>query len=192
MNHYRPRWASAVLAIVAVLALGQGITYGATLVLAPSQQAAISNPADAAELRLLLQIDVPRALSEGTVELAILELPYRVACPESTGVVTVEAYLVTTSWSEGSVEWENTWSTPGGDVDGTRHAVWEATCGDSARLRFDITDMVSAWAMGEVQDHGLLVKLAPGETGSIDLSGGPDRSSWEPRALVWYTPRRED
>jgi len=156
------------------------------VVIPVSDAAVITNPQSAAEVRSLMRFDLPEGLTGVTVEFAVVEFRAAVSGSGEAGVLTLDVFPMTREWSGDAVAWGEGWDTPGGDFDATRHAVWTAAAGLSSVVRFDATEMVAGWVSGERRNCGLLVRSAPGETGTAQpADAGGERSG--PTLTVWYT-----
>jgi hypothetical protein len=148
--------------------------------------AVITNPESATETRSLMRFDLPEELAGATIEFAVVEFTASVSSSDAAGVLTLDAFPVTTEWSGDSAVWAEGWSTPGGDFERSVHAVWTTVSGESSVVRLDATDMVAGWASGAYPNRGLLVRTAPGETGTAEPVGAAgDRGA--PMLTIWYT-----
>lgn len=150
--------------------------------------AVIRSPEDEADCRFLARFEMPDGLSAGRLELAVLEFRAAAACPDGVDGLALEAYPVTTPWLGETVGWVEGWDAPGGDVDRAVHAPWAASAGDSALIRFDLTDMVAAWTSQEGENYGLLVMPASGERGRLAPVVSAGSAGFLPVLSVWYTP----
>jgi hypothetical protein len=186
----RGRWIRPELIIVLILALPAAVLAG-RLTITPQQMAVIQNPELGNDTRLLVGFEVPAVLSDGRIEFAVMEFRAAVSRPDTADAVMIEAFLLTTDWDEGSVEWMGTWETPGGDFDRSVHAVWTAVLGDTSLVRLDLTDMATTWAEGESENHGVLIAVGSGERGTFVPHCVVSQAGSPPRLTLWYTPRRE-
>jgi hypothetical protein len=143
------------------------------------------------EGRVLVRFAIPEELTTGRVDLAVLELRAAVSSDGNASRVPLEAHPLTTEWDGGTVSWDGTWTIPGGDFDPSMQSIWFARRGEGSVVRFDVTDMVAAWASGALANCGVLVAVSPGAAGSIvevDAQGGGAET---PALQVWYAPRRD-
>lgn len=150
--------------------------------------AVIRSPEEDTDCRFLARFEMSDGLSAGRLELAVLEFRVAVVCPHDVDGLALEAYPVTTPWQGETVGWIEGWDTAGGDVNRALHTSWTAAPGDSAVMRFDVTDMVAAWTSQETENHGILMMRAGGErarVGPMVSAGGPKLL---PGLVVWYTP----
>ena len=169
-----------VLVTVATPAIASNVTVSAT------DLAVITNPENAAETRTLVRFDQPEELVGATVEFAVVEYRASVSSSDAAGVLTMDAFPVTTEWDGDTVEWAGGWSTAGGDFDRQVHAVWTTVAGESSVVRFDVTDMVAAWVSGTSPNRGLIVRAAPGEVGAAHPAGTAGERG-APMLTIWYT-----
>ena len=149
----------------------------------------IQNPEMPNDSRFLLRFEPSAELREARVDLAILEFTAAVSCPDSSRALTLDAFVVTNSWDGQSVEWNQGWDTPGGDIDRELHAVWTVAPSDSARIRFDVTDMTDGWLRVEFDNCGLMASIARGEAGAFSPRYVERGASSTPEVTIWYTPR---
>jgi len=122
------------------------------------------------EGRILVRFDLPEAVLASEIEFAVLELRAPVTADEGVSCVVVDAFPLTTGWDGATVDWDGSWSTPGGDFDRSEHAVWIAGPGEDSILRFDVTETVAGWASGAVPNNGLVLLTSPGWPGAIGAS----------------------
>ena len=178
--------------VLLVLAVAVGPSGAASVLVPAADVALIRNPESGTEMRSLMRFDLSGELAGTTIEFAVVEFRAIVTSADAGGVLTLDAFPVTTEWSGDAVAWDEGWSTPGGDFDRTIHAVWTAVSGESSVVRFDVTDMVAAWASGAYPNCGLIVRAAPGETGAAQPVGvAGERGA--PMLKIWYTgPERHD
>jgi hypothetical protein len=182
------RRASRWILLAGVLALA-ATAHAGTVVLSKADVGYVGSPEPPYEGRYLVRFGLPELLSRCTVELAILELRAPVTCPEGTGGVAVDVFPLTGEWDAATVDWSEGWSTPGGDFDMSLHGGWEARPGEHSLMRFDVTDMVVAWASGKLENMGLLVTAEPGDPGVIGPSTLRGDEAEIPTLRVYYTGR---
>jgi len=141
---------------------------------------------------MLVRFAIPGELRTGCVDLAVLELRAPVSSDGHASRVPLEAYPLTAEWDGGTVDWDGAWTTPGGDYDASVQAVWFAEPGESSAARFDVTDVVAAWASDALANCGLLAAVECGSPGSIGQADGQGAGSEVPVLRVWYTPGDDD
>ena len=166
-----------------------GTAGGRVAVLTPSDMGIIQNPGMPNDSRLLLRFEPPPELREARVDLAVLEFTAAVSCPDNSPALTLDAFALTSSWDGQNVEWNQGWDTPGGDINRGVHALWTVAPSDSARIRFDVTDMMDGWLRVERDNCGLMTSIARGEAGVFSppyVDGGAVST---PKVTIWYTPR---
>ena len=148
-----------LLIVCAAILLGASAPIQAARVsLTSADTGFIVSPVSTQEGRLLARFDLPNAVVDGAVELAVLELRVCVTCSNGGSGVTIDAFPVTREWNGATVDWGDAWATPGGDFDRSVHAAWCAARGASSIVRFDVTDMVAAWASQASENRGLIVE----------------------------------
>ena len=149
----------------------------------------IQNPELQTDVRFLVRYDLPAIVSGSRVELAVLETSAAVRRPGGVGALALDAFALSAPWDGESVEWNGGWAVPGGDLDRAYHAVWSVEPGEAETVRFDLTHIAGAWASGELENHGLIVMIAPGESGRFRprcvLHGGDPL----PKLRVWFRPQ---
>jgi hypothetical protein len=190
----RGRWRHIGLGVVicACLAVAPTDSMAAVLTLPASETAVLQNPADLTEQRLLIRFDVPAYLSEGTVEIALLELRTTVISADSPGGVTLNCFPVTTDWVPEAVDWSEGWTSAGGDHDETSHAMCAAAVSDSSLLRFDVTGIVESWTATDMGNYGVVVTAAPSEAGALeDASVEAVAHEHWPKLTIWFAPRKD-
>jgi hypothetical protein len=70
--------------------------------------------------------------------------------------------------------------------------MWTTHQGNARAIRFDVTDPVSVWSARERENWGVMLAVAPEESGMFAPAGLDGRGSRGPRVTVWYTPLREE
>jgi hypothetical protein len=179
--------ARSLLPVVLLALVVSAAPAGAASISVPAADIAlIRNPESLTETRSLMRFEVPDELAGATIEFAVVEFSASVTASDAAGVLTLDAFPVTTEWSGDAAVWVGGWSTPGGDFDRLLHAVWAAVSGQSSVVRFDVTDMVAAWLSGAHQNCGLVVRAAPGEAGAAEPLGTTGERG-APMLTIWYT-----
>ena len=174
---------------MAVLALGlHAPAMSETVEVEACDVGLIQNPELQTDVRFLVRFDLPAVVSGSRVDLAILETTASVRRPGGVGALALDAFAVSAPWDGESVEWSGGWDVPGGDFDRTCHAVWSVEAGEAETVKFDLTYLARAWASGELENHGLVVMIAPGESGRFRPSCMLPGGDLLPRLLLWYTP----
>ncbi|MBM3308587.1 MAG: DNRLRE domain-containing protein [Candidatus Eisenbacteria bacterium] len=140
------------------------------------------------EGRMLVRFAIPGELRTGCVDLAVLELRAPVSSDGHASRVALEAHPLTTEWEGGTVSWDGAWTTPGGDYDASVQAVWFAKPGEGSVIRFDVTDVVAAWASDALANCGMIVAIEPGQPSSIGQLHDGGAATEAPVLCVWYTP----
>jgi hypothetical protein len=172
-----------------ILAAGQPAA-AARLTLVAEDTGYIESDEPPYEGRMLVRFAVPEELGTGRVDLAVLELRAAVSSDGNASRVPLEAHPLTTEWDSGTVSWDGAWATPGGDYDPAMQSVWFARRGEGSVVRFDVTDVVAAWASDVLPNCGLLVAVEPGAPGSIGQVDDGGAGTGAPVLRVWYTPGR--
>lgn len=160
---------------------------GGVLTLTPSDLGAIQNPQVSNDARFLLGFELPEGLRKGDVDLAVLEFVAAVTCPDSASTLTLDAFALISEWDGQTVEWYQGWDAPGGDFDRELHAVWSVAPSDTARIRLDVTDMISTCLSAERRSCSLIVAVARGETGEFAPLCLGDGAEEVPELTIWYT-----
>jgi len=139
------------------------------------------------EGRVLVRFAIPEELRTGSIDLAVLELRAPVSSDGHASRVALEAHPLTTEWDGGTVDWDGAWTTPGGDFDASMQAVWFAQPGEASVVRFDVTEVVAAWALGDLANHGVLVAIEPGAPGYIGQADDGGAGTRDPVLRVWHS-----
>lgn len=151
----------------------------------------IQNPSVENDARLLLRFELPADLSNGgTVELGIVEFRAAVTCPDTTGALTVNAVSTTRPWDGQNVEWDEEWESLSEIGSSAGRSVWPVASGESALLRFDVTEFVRDCLSGEAGSLSVMAAIANEELGAFlphCIGGGVTEI---PELMLWYTPAR--
>lgn len=179
---------SLFIFVLLMSALPVELVQAASFDIPAAEVAVITNPENTAEVRSLLRFELPEDLIGAEIELAIVQFRASVAAADGADVLGLNAFPVSTNWSEDSAEWDGEWTTPGGDYDESLHAVWMVDTGPNAVVRFDVTRMVRAWVTGGCADNGLIVRTACDEDGGVHpANAGVDTEP--PSMTVYYATR---
>ena len=101
-----------LLIVCAAILLGASAPIQAARVsLTSADTGFIVSPVSTQEGRLLARFDLPNAVVDGAVELAVLELRVCVTCSNGGSGVTIDAFPVTREWNGATVDWGDAWAT---------------------------------------------------------------------------------
>ena len=121
--------------------------------------------------RGMIKFDITGIPTDTVIVSAQMKLYYREALEGAAVPLTISAYPMTRSWTEGSGTWEDDihdgatwftfdgerpWNTPGGDYDDqkTVHTVTPAGYG---WVIWDILPFVQDWVQGGIENHGVML-----------------------------------
>lgn len=188
MTGIRPasRW---LLLVSGLLVLAASVPVGAArMTLSAVDVGYIESEEPMQEGRVLVRFEMPDELRAGRVDLAVIELRAAVSSEDGASRVVLDAFPLTTEWDGGTVSWGGVWTAPGGDYDAAVQAVWFAEPGESATVRFDVTEMVTGWASGALANHGVVLALSPGWPGAVGPCDSEGAEAQVPVLKVHYTP----
>jgi hypothetical protein len=188
--HHAARWS---FFMGCLLVLAASVAAGARSMTLPAVDAGyIVSDAPAPEGRILVRFEMPEELRQGMVEFAVLELRASVSSNDEVSCVVLDSFPLTTEWDGATVGWDGTWTSPGGDFDRSEHAVWIAQPGEDSLLRFDVTDMVRAWASGGLRNCGVVVAASGGAQGAVGPCDLHRAEVNVPVLKVQYTPHADE
>jgi hypothetical protein len=186
----------AILALAAVLGTSSG-ALGAEVKVGLRDYTMIDN--GKGEARALFRHDAVSLPANAVLSRAVLEFPYSAVGSAKTQELVV--YPVATAWTASAADWNDGWSTAGGDVDeslGSRADVDFSTPGTAV---IDVTSMMKEILENGTFADGFLLSvpsfagegLALDRAAGLDVTGGTLRISYRqvghgPNA--WGTTRR--
>jgi hypothetical protein len=140
--------------------------------------------------RGLLEFDLSGLPANATITSAQVEL-YYYDDYTITGVGDLEAHLITRSWTETGVSWNNydgtnSWSSTGGDFDST---VEDSVSIDDVYgwYGWDITRLVEGWYNGTYTNYGVIIKDGTNLNMKIFYSSDYSNSDYHPKLTINYT-----
>jgi len=110
------------------------------------------------DVRFLIKFPLPEVLTGKSVDFARVE--FGAGCKGARGVVSLEAFRVTTAWNAVSVNWTQPWRKAGGDWDSDMSMDWVVPAGEGKTVHFDVTDFVNGWLKEPSSNFGILVKVS--------------------------------
>ncbi|MCX5801449.1 MAG: DNRLRE domain-containing protein [Candidatus Eisenbacteria bacterium] len=147
--------------------------------------AAISSSEGSGDTRFLVEFALPEELEGKVVDFACVS--FDVSSSGEAGVVSLEAFRVTTAWDAVSVGWSEPWAKAGGDWDDGASADWVAPTGDGETVYLDVTDFVAGWLAEPSSNFGIVVKVSEPFSGVFSA----DRSQGAPRLRVLYSDKQD-
>lgn len=139
------------------------------LFLKATDMVAIRSTFASQDTRLLVKFQMPDILTGKSVDFAGAELA--VGSGGEKGIVSLEAFQVTTAWNSASVSWAHPWSKSGGDWDNTVSADAVVPVGEGKTAYLDITDFVNGWLKDPSNNFGILVKVSEPYAGTLSAIG---------------------
>ena len=119
---------------------------------------AIRSSVASQDIRLLIKFPLPEVLAGKSVDFARVE--FGAGCKGAKGVVSLEAFRITTAWNAAGVSWTQPWSKAGGDWDSDMSIDWVVPAGEGKTVYLDITDFVNGWLEKPSSNFGILVKVS--------------------------------
>ncbi len=178
----------------------QSYNYGASTGLSAGNDGAATE-----SRRALLAFDLSSIPAGSTINSATMSLYQYAQADSSTPQLGV--YEVSRSWAEGSGDgsasgdgatWVtydgvNSWTTAGGDFNGTAAATANAPSVSGVWLDFDLAGLTQQWVNGTTANHGVLVRKTSEDTALSDYKDfyASDYSvdaSLRPRLVIEYVP----
>ena len=138
------------------------------LLIEADQVAGIRSSAESTDLRLLMRFPMPEKLAGKSVDFACVF--FDVTCAGEKGVVSLEAFRVTSEWDASSVSWSGPWVKDGGDWDGDASADWVVAEGEGKAVYLDLTDFVNGWLNEPSRNFGVIVKVSGPFLGTFDVN----------------------
>ncbi|MCX5800879.1 MAG: DNRLRE domain-containing protein [Candidatus Eisenbacteria bacterium] len=159
--------------VLVCVVLWVGSSWSRSLEVDASQVAVIKPSAESTETRLLVQFTLPEILAGHSVDFA--SLSFGADCVGDEGMVSFQAYAITSAWDAKSVSWTGSWEKAGGDWDGRHSACEISEVGSGKELSFDVTDFANAWLREPSKNFGVLVKVSGAFSGtfSVDRVSAP-------------------
>ncbi|MFH0778314.1 MAG: DNRLRE domain-containing protein [Candidatus Eisenbacteria bacterium] len=114
---------------------------------------------EAKDVRLLLRFPLPEEVKGRSVDFACISLV--ADCASEKGMVSLQAFPVTTEWESESVAWDKSLGA---------FTVSEAGTGET--LEFDVTEFVNGWLAEPEKNLGVVVKASAPYWGTPALSKG--------------------
>jgi hypothetical protein len=122
------------------------------------------------DVRFLIKFPLPEVLTGKSVDFARVE--FGAGCKGAKGVVSLEAFRVTTAWNVAGVSWTQPWGKAGGDWDSDMSADWIVPVGEGKPVYLDITDFVNGWLEKPSGNLGILVKVSEPFLGTFSTAAG--------------------
>jgi hypothetical protein len=136
--------------------------------------------------RALIAVSLPSEVRAADIDFACIQIPSPLLT-DQRGIVTVEAYALTTAWDPSSVTWTTPWRTPGGDMDSVEASEFPTWAGDSHAIWLDITSCARAWKAGRAA-HGLVLRRPLREGGGFAAEGARLRQAIaSARIKYWFS-----
>lgn len=109
--------------------------------------------------RIAIYFTLPEQVSDREIIYAELFIPLDLGGVEILGdsLLDMEAYDITSEWSEDNVSWDSPWSEPGGDIDSLSSYAYTITLQQSEDIHMDIRRFVRSIVDGDVVNHGLML-----------------------------------
>jgi hypothetical protein len=182
---------SFTLLLVLILALALCIptqTLGAMVEIELSDTAVIT-PADmSSTARALLEVDLPAALSNVTIDYAVLYLNLGLES-ESDDPVDIEAFMLSHSWEPETVSW-GSWADPGGDyLDRSRICETVGVSSDTT-VGLDVTMILQRWIDKKKKNFGLITLVDDDFDGSLSFLGIEGVPGDVPKVKIYYSRRK--
>ncbi len=109
--------------------------------------------------RIAIHFTLPEQVSDQEIIYAELFIPLDLRGVEILGdsLLDMEAYDITSDWSEENVSWDSPWSEPGGDIDSLSSYAYTITLQQSEDVHMDIRSFVRSVVKGDIVNHGLML-----------------------------------
>jgi hypothetical protein len=159
---------AALVLVLFLLPMSLATAQAKELLIKADEVTGIRPSHESTDLRLLMKFTLPEELGGKSVDFACVSLD--VSCAGEKGVVSVEAFRVTTDWDASSVSWCGPWTSDGGDWDSDMSADWVVAEGEGKTVYLDITDFVNGWLREPSKNSGIIVKVSGPFAGTFELN----------------------
>jgi len=150
-----------IIQILMVLALGIGAAFAGEVEVNLDQVALIAPGQEDVEQsnRIALHFNLPEEVYGSEIIYAelIMSLNFPQADDNSDSVLEIQAYSITTDWSEENADWDGPWTEPGGDIDSLSFYTYTLTMGAGANVFMDVSQFVRSVVEEEVDNFGLML-----------------------------------
>ncbi len=162
-----------------------------SLIVNIDEAAAIVNPMDQNDVRILLKFDPLTSLDTNDVVM-IAELRSAVNivnAPDHS--ILLHANPIETNWNANSVGWSTPWTNSGGDIAEDLSVLGQISVADSQNVRLDVTRIIQRIVSGHIENYGLMLRQV-GELKrpfAIRTSNPPNRGNPLVELAVYFVNR---
>jgi hypothetical protein len=129
-----------------------------SLVVSLDEAAAIVNPEDQTDVRILLKFDPLTSLdSNDVVMIAKLRSTVNVVNAPARSIL-LHVDPLGTDWNANTVGWSSPWTNAGGDIEENLSVMGRITQADSQNVQIDITRIIKRIAAGSIDDYGIMLR----------------------------------